>query len=137
MKAFDYLEKWFFAIMDENKDISIKYHYDAQNAIHYIAIDPYDQLIENDAYCEKENCVYDQLKLRYPEETFLFGKEGFNFNLPADSLLYKKVIHSQEYSHIIPSEEEFQLNLSKSLIKNKFSTEEKALWLDYGKFALI
>ncbi|GHT03620.1 hypothetical protein FACS189440_06520 [Bacteroidia bacterium] len=56
----------------------IRFRYELKDNTHYIGV--YPPIVEEDlVYCKAENDFYNLLSKKFPDETFLFGEEGFNF----------------------------------------------------------
>jgi hypothetical protein len=75
----DILRNWFQVMTGQFSWLSIKYEYLPKDKIHYIAVHPYERVGNDEKYCIKENDIYDFLSKEYPDETFLFGSEKYNF----------------------------------------------------------
>jgi len=96
MESIKLLEGWFLSAITKYKDVVFKYEFDSERKVHYIAVEPYDVFESNENYCKEENDLYSCLKKKYPNETFLFGKENVNFQMPQSSKVFKASVVLQK-----------------------------------------
>ncbi|MDR1347306.1 MAG: hypothetical protein LBJ63_02595 [Prevotellaceae bacterium] len=87
-ESYKTLKKWFISMINQFNDVVFMYEYDGKHKTHYIAVVPYDKFANDSNYCKCENEFFDIISDKYPDETFLFGKDGFNFKMSNDCKIF-------------------------------------------------
>jgi hypothetical protein len=96
MNSSHYLKNWFNSMIIQFPEYSFRYKYSPQRRVHYIGVFP--ATVENDLdYCKEEIDVWEFLSKKFPEETFLFGEEGFNFRSLENPEIFENKATKENY----------------------------------------
>lgn len=76
------LHKWLKDSVDQFPTVTFRYRFENKTNTHYISVSPESSI--TDAYCERENAIYELLSSTFPNENFIFGTEDKNFKMKGE-----------------------------------------------------